>query len=60
MQQQLSLWKTPTPAGIAPEWTALDEGQRAEAVAALARLIAKVAADRYEVPVASAEEASDE
>ena len=44
MQLLLSVLRTPTPAGAAPVWAALDEDQRAEVVATLARLIAKMAA----------------
>jgi hypothetical protein len=39
MQQQMSFLEveTPTPAGAAPVWATLDEQQRAEPVATLAR-----------------------
>jgi len=39
---QMSFLQTPPPAGAAPVWATLDAEQRAEVVAALGRLIAKV------------------
>jgi hypothetical protein len=50
---QLSFLEDPLLAGEAPVWTALDEQQRAETVAKLAHLIAKVAIKQRE-PVARA------
>ena len=43
MQQQMNLLETPLTAGAAPVWATLDDELQAEAVAVLARLIAKVA-----------------
>lgn len=60
MQLQMSFLKTAPPAGIAPVWTALDTEQRAEVVAALGRLIAKMAATPDEEPAAHNEEKGDE
>jgi hypothetical protein len=53
--KQLSFLEDPLVAGEAPVWTALDENQRAETVAKLGYLIAKVATWRHE-PVARAGE----
>ncbi len=46
-------------ANAAPVWAALDDQQRGEVVATLARLIAKMAANRSETAVAD-EEKDDE
>ena len=48
--EQLSFLEAPQPAGVAPVWPTLDEEQRAAAVAALARLIAKVAVESSPEP----------
>lgn len=48
MQQQMkqmSLLETPMPAGAVPAWAVLDERQRVELVAVLARLIAKISSE---------------
>jgi len=42
VQVQMSFLATPPTPGVAQAWSALDAGQRAEVVAALARVIAKV------------------
>jgi len=42
--QQMTLLEDPPPAGTAPVWSMLDEEQRTEIVARLARLIAKAIA----------------
>jgi hypothetical protein len=39
--QQLKLLEDPPPAGVVPVWNVLDEPQRAEVVARLARVIAQ-------------------
>jgi len=57
---QMSFLETPPPAGVAPVWTALDDEQRAEVVATLARLIAKVAVGRNDELEAETTEKSDE
>ena len=54
MQLLMSFLKTP-PAAAAPVWDALDGEQRAEVVATLARLIAKVATARSETEAADRE-----
>lgn len=43
MQAQLSLWEERNQSGALPVWSTLDDAQRAEVVATLARLIAKLA-----------------
>ena len=43
--EQLSFLEVPQPSGVAPVCPGLDEEQRAEVVATLARLIAKVATE---------------
>jgi hypothetical protein len=50
VQQQMSFLETSRPTGAAPVWATLDEQQRAEVAATLARLIAKVAAPRSVAP----------
>jgi len=60
VQLQMTFLETPPPAGFAPIWTALDDEQRAEVVAALACLIAKVTAGRSDEPAAETKEKSDE
>lgn len=60
MQLLLSFLETPPPALGAPVWKALDDEQRAEAVAALTRLIAKVAATRSDVPTVDTEGKGDD
>jgi hypothetical protein len=63
MQLLMSFLETPpsaASAGRAPVWTTLDDEQRAEVVAALARLIAKVATLPNKARVAEREEKGDE
>lgn len=60
MQQQMSFLETPTSPGAAPVWATLDETQRAEVVALLARLIAQGAARRSEAAGAQAREKGNE
>ena len=43
--QQLSFLESPVPDGVAPVWNALDDEQRAKAIAMLAQLIAKTVAE---------------
>jgi hypothetical protein len=43
--QQLSFLEPPVPDGVAPVWNALDDEQRAKAIAMLAQLIAKTVAE---------------
>ena len=60
VQLLMSFAKPPPPAGSAPVWTALDEERRAEVLAVLARLIAKVATAATEARAADSEEKDDE
>ena len=60
MQQQMSFLETSPPAGAAPVWAALDKHQKAEVVATLARLIAKVAAPRIGAPAVDGGENENE
>lgn len=60
MQLQMSFPQTSQPADSAPVWATLDEQQRAEALAALARLIAKVADARIVKERTGDEEKGDE
>ena len=46
MQMQMSFLQPPAPDGTARVWATLDAQQRAEVMAALARLIAKLATAR--------------
>ncbi len=59
MQLLMSFLETPPP-GRAPVWAALDDEQRAEVEAALARLIAKVAAAPNQVDEAQSKRKDDE
>ena len=59
MKQQMSFLEILPSANAAPVWAALDDQQRGEVVATLARLIAKMAANRSETAVAD-EEKDDE
>ena len=43
MQAQLSLWEERNESGALPVWSTLEDDQRAEVIATLARLIAKLA-----------------
>lgn len=60
MQLQMSFLETPPSAGAAPVWAKLDPQQRAEVVAALARLIAKVAAAASEGRTGGTEEGKND
>ena len=60
MQLLLNFLRTPTRAGAAPVWAALDNAQRVEVVATLARLIAKMAAARSKDRGTADPESSDE
>lgn len=60
MQLWMSFARTPPPEGTAPVWTALNDEQRAEIVAMLARLIAKAAAAGHERGVDVDEDNHDE
>lgn len=60
MQQQMSFLETPAPQGAAPVWAALDEAQRAEGVAVLARVMARMAAPRRAVAGTDDPETGDE
>lgn len=60
MQQQMNFWETPAPADAAPVLAALDDQQRAEVVATLARAIAKTAAAQNAPPAVSGEEQGDD
>lgn len=48
--EQMSFLEVPQPAGVALVWPTLDQEQRAEVVAALARLIAKAASESNPEP----------
>jgi hypothetical protein len=60
VQLLLSFLSTPTPAGAAPVWAALDEEQRAEVLTTLVRLIAKMADARSKGGAATETESNDE
>ena len=60
MQEQMSFLEMLAPARAAPVWAALDEQQRKATVTALARLIAKVAAEANKARAAYGEEDNDE
>jgi hypothetical protein len=60
VQLLLSFLRTPTRAGAAPVWAALDDAQRVEVVATLARLIAKMAAARSKSSGIADPESTDE
>ncbi len=60
VQLLLSFLSTPTPAGVAPVWAALDDDQRAEVVTTLVRLIAKMAAARSKGDATTETENNDE
>lgn len=60
MQLLMGFLETPSPAETPPVWKALDDPQRAEVVAALTRLIAKVATAPAPQPMSIASEKADE
>jgi hypothetical protein len=60
MQRQMSFWKAPPRSGDPLVWLALDDEQRAETIAVLARLIAKIAAKWFAVPADRGVEKVDE
>ena len=61
MRLQLSFWEAPPSDGAPPVWPTLDDEQRAEVLATLARLIAKAAICRsQESPANRGEEKADE
>lgn len=61
MRLQLSLWEVPSADGDPRVWPTLDDEQRAEVVATLARLIAKAATCRSQESTANrGEEKADE
>jgi hypothetical protein len=60
VQLQMSFLESPSIPGAAPVWGSLDAEPRAEVVAALARLLAKVAAPTDREPTADTEEKGDE
>ena len=61
MRLQMSFWEAPPSDGAPPVWPTLDDDQRAEALAALARLIAKAAICRRQQGTANrGEEKTDE
>jgi hypothetical protein len=58
--KQLSFLEDPLVAGEAPVWAVLDENQRAETVAKLGYLIAKVATWQHELVTRTEEEPDNE
>ncbi len=60
MQLKLSFVQLQQPDGVAPVWPALDNEQRSEVLATLARLIAKMAVSPSEAAMAADEVNTDE
>ena len=60
MQLQMSFLEALTTPGAMPIWTTLDDEQRAEVLAVLGRLIAKVATNQAQKHQAETKELSDE
>ena len=60
MQGQLSFVDTMLPEGSAPVWAVLEDGQRAEVVAILARLIARATLASHEESVSAETEEKDD
>lgn len=60
MPLQTSFLEKLLPEGVAPVWVALDQEQRTLFVAALARLIAKIAADHSHLLAVGGEETDHE